>query len=454
MPSRTSGSYDKLKRRSFITSAGATGVTLLAGCSGDGGDGGDDGDGGETTTGDSGGEDVQLNMLMFTGQTTDENLEAFDSTIAGFEEETGYSVDTSGIAQAGQIINQTQTAVQGGDPPNVAAVPAGGILGMIENDFLEPVGDRLDSSDQLSRSDFTRERKFDIGSLNGDTLYGVPFMSGHWGSLYYNGDMLEAAGYDPMEPNFRTWSEFMSVAQDVKDAVDVQPVGFSGADHIHSTVQWHGFYATTGTGSWLNEDQTGTVLDEEPGVSTAQFTQQAVDDELLPDGVVNQNALDFRELFQSEQLFAYQTGSWEKSALDETDINYGITYNPQAPDGQASGFSGGWFFVIPKGASNVDESWELIEHLMRVDSLSEYAGLPPILTDGLENVFEGFQDGLGRDVGDIFVEEILNASFPTIHPNQGRMWAAQRQELQQILLGNKDAEQAMSDLDSSITDLL
>jgi len=424
---------------------------LLAGCAGDGGDGGD-GDGGSTGT--SGGDDVQLSMLMFTGQTTDKNLDAFDSTIASFEEETGYSVDTSGIAQAGQIINQTRTAAEGGNPPNVAAIPAGGILGMIDNDLLEPVGERLDSSDQLSRSDFTRERKFDIGSLNGDTLYGIPFMSGHWGSLYYNGDMLEEAGYDPMEPNFTTWPEFMEVAKDVKEAVGIQPIGFSGADHIHSTVQWHGFFATTGTGSWLNEDQSSTVLNEEPGISTAKFTRQGVEDDLLPDGVVNQNALDFRELFQSEQLFAYQTGSWEKAALDETDINYGITYNPQAPDGRASGFSGGWFYVIPKGASNVDESWELIEHLMQVDRLSAYAGLPPILTDGLENVFEGFQDGLGRDVGDIFVEEILNASFPTIHPSQGRMWSAQRQELQQILLGNKSAEQAMNDLDSAITDLL
>jgi len=451
MPSDSNGSAESIDRRTFIASTGAAGVTLLAGCAGDGGDGGD-GDGGSTGT--SGGDDVQLSMLMFTGQTTDKNLDAFDSTIASFEEETGYSVDTSGIAQAGQIINQTRTAAEGGNPPNVAAIPAGGILGMIDNDLLEPVGERLDSSDQLSRSDFTRERKFDIGSLNGDTLYGIPFMSGHWGSLYYNGDMLEEAGYDPMEPNFTTWPEFMEVAKDVKEAVGIQPIGFSGADHIHSTVQWHGFFATTGTGSWLNEDQSSTVLNEEPGISTAQFTRQGVEDDLLPDGVVNQNALDFRELFQSEQLFAYQTGSWEKAALDETDINYGITYNPQAPDGRASGFSGGWFYVIPKGASNVDESWELIEHLMQVDRLSAYAGLPPILTDGLENVFEGFQDGLGRDVGDIFVEEILNASFPTIHPSQGRMWSAQRQELQQILLGNKSAEQAMNDLDSAITDLL
>jgi ABC-type glycerol-3-phosphate transport system substrate-binding protein len=391
---------------------------------------------------------------MFTGQTTDENLQAFDDTIASFEDQTGHTVNASGIAQAGQIINQTRTAVEGGNPPNVAAIPAGGILGMIDNDLLEPVGERLDNSDQLDRSDFTRERKFDIASLNGDTVYGIPFMSGHWGSLYYNADMLEDTGYDPMEPNFKTWPEFMEVANEVKDAVGVQPVGFSGADHIHSTVQWHGFFATTGTGSWLNEDQSSTVLNEDQGISTAQVTQQAVDDDLLPDGVVNQNALDFRELFKSEQLFAYQTGSWEAAALRESDVNWGITYNPQAPNGEASGFSGGWFFIIPRGADNVDESWQLIEHLMQVENLSAYAGLPPILTDGLENVFDGFQDGLGRDVGDIFVEEILNASFPTIHPNQGRMWERQREELQQLLLGNKNAEQAMNDLDSAITDLL
>ncbi|PHQ41590.1 hypothetical protein Z052_13870 [Halorubrum sp. C191] len=445
MPSQTDGISKNSKRRSFIATTGAAGVTLLAGCGG-----GDGGDGGSTSSG----EDVELSMLMFTGQTTDENLQAFDDTIASFEENTGYSVDSTGIAQAGQIVNQTRTAVEGGDPPNVAAVPAGGILGMIDNDLLEPVGERLDSSDQLDRGDFTRERKFDIGSLNGDTLYGIPFMSGHWGSLYYNADMLGEAGYDPEDPNFTTWPEFMEVANDVKETAGVQPVGFSGADHIHSTVQWHGFFATTGTGSWLNEDQSSTVLNEEPGISTAEFTQQARDEDLLPDGVVNQNALDFREQFQSEQLFAYQTGSWEAAALSDSDINWGITHNPQAPDGRASGFSGGWFFVIPRGAENVDESWELIEHLMQVDNLSAYAGLPPILTDGLENVFEGFQDGLGRDVGDIFVEEILNASFPTIHPNQGRMWSAQREELQQLLLGNKDAEQAMDDLDSTITDLL
>lgn len=452
MASQTDDSSDKRKRRSFIATTGAAGVTLLAGCGG-GGDGGNGsgGDGGGTT---SSGEDVELNFLMFTGQATDENLSALDGAIADFENNTGYSVDMSGTAQAGQVVNQARTSIEGGDPPDVAAIPAGGLLGMIDEGLLMPVGDRLSSSDQLNRSDFTRERKFELASLGGDTLYGIPFMSGHWGSLYYNADMLEQAGYDPMEPNFRTWPEFLDVARDVKEEFDIRPVGFSGADHIHSTVQWHGFFTTTGTGSWLNEDQSGTVLNEEPGIRTAELHQTALEDELLPDGVVNQNALDHRELFQSKQLFAYQTGSWEKAALDESDIRYGVTYNPQAPDGQASGFSGGWSYVIPDGVENVDESWELIEHLMQTDTLSSYAGLPPILTDGLENVFDGFQDGLGRDVGDIFVEEILNASFPTIHPNQGRMWSAQREQLQQLLLGNKDAEQAMNDLDSSITDLL
>lgn len=441
MPPHGKGSSEKLKRRSFITTSGAAGVSLFAGCAGLGG----------------GGSNADLSINMFTGQATDARITAFEDVVAEFEDQNDVSVDINGLPQAGQIINQTQSGVQGGDPVNLAAVPAGGILGMINNDFLEPLDDRIDNAETFSRSDFTRERKFDIASAGGDTTYGVPFMSGHWGSLYYNPDMLEEAGYDPEEPNFRTWPEFLDVARDVKDAVGVQPVGLSGADHIQTTAQWSGFYHTTGEDSWLTDDRSDTLLDDDPGIEAAQFAQTAVEDDLLPQGTVNMNGIDLRELFKSEELFAYQTGGWEKAILDDElpdDVNYGITWNPQAPDGRASGFSGGWFFVIPRGADNQDQAWQLIEHVMQVDKITEWAQLPPILTDGLENRFDGFQDGLGRDVGDIFIEEILNAAFPTIHANQGQMWSAQRQEYQQLLLGNKDAEQAMSDLAGSIRDLL
>ncbi|MFC7157523.1 ABC transporter substrate-binding protein [Halomarina halobia] len=438
---------NRVDRRRFISATGAAGVTLLTGCTG-GSDGGSNGGG----NGDGG---VSLTINMFTGQATDKNIKAFEEAVAAFEEQTGYSVKIKGIAQAGQVINQTQTAVQAGSPPNLAFMPAGGLLGMITNDFLEPVGDRIDSAKTFSRSDFTRERKFDIASLGGEEIYGVPAMSGHWGSLYYNPDMLEQAGYDPKKPNFKTWPEFLDVARDVKDATGVKPIGLSGADHIQTTVQWSGFFHTTGRDSWLTDDKSDTVLDSQPGIDAAKFAQTAVEDGLVPDGIVNMNGIDLRELFKSEKLFAYQTGSWEKAILDEqSDVNYGITWNPQHPDGRPSGFSGGWFFTIPKGAEHQDEAWSLIEHLMKVENISKWAQLPPILTDGLKNTFDGFQDGLGRDVGDIFVKEILNAAFPTIHANQGKMWAAQRQEYQQLLLGQKNADQAMGDLADKVRDLL
>lgn len=459
MPSDRSAT-SSVKRRSFLTATGAAGVTLLAGCSGSEDTGGTstNGDSGGsqtgTSSGNAGGESINLSINWFTGQATDKNIQAFKDALTAFEEQTGHTVEMNGISQAGQVINKTQTAVQAGSPPNLALVPAGGIMSMAANDFLEPIGERIDSAKTFDRSDIVRQRKFDISSSNGKT-YGLPVMSGHWGSLYYNPDMLEKAGYDPENPNFRTWPEFLDVARDVRDAVDVKPIGLSGADHIQTTVQWSGFYHTTGEDSWLNEDQSDTLLDKQPGIDTAKFTETAVKDGLVPDGVVNMNGINLRELFKSEQIFAYQTGSWEKAILDEqSDVNYGITYNPQHPDGRPSGFSGGWFFVIPKGAENQDATWKLVEHLMQLKHINEYAQLPPILTDGLKTTFDGFKDGLGRDVGDIFIEEIKNAAFPTIHNNQSKMWSAQREEYQHILLQNKTAEQAMSDLGDRVRDLL
>lgn len=460
MPTDGTDGRRSISRRSFVAATGAGGLTGLAGCINAGGPGDQSGNGAEagSTTGSqsgtSGGSgDVQLTAMMFTGQATEEHKQGFRDSVAQFEEQSDYSVEIQGIAQAGQIIQQTQTRVQGGSPPDVVLMPAGGVLSMASQDLLAPVGDRLDSAETFDRSDIVRERKFDIATFE-DQLYGVPAMSGHWGVLYYNPDMLEQIGRDPMNPDLKTWPKFLQAAREVKEEVGIRPVGFSGADHIHTTVQWHGFFSTTGQDSWLTEDKSDTILDESPGLETAKLTQTAAEENLLPNGVTSMNAIDLRNLFTSGELFAYQTGGWEAAILADSDTNYGITWNPQHPDGRASGFSGGWFFVFPKGSPNQEEAWELVEHLMKVENITEWAQLPPILSNGLQQRFSSFEDGLGRDVGNIFIDEIKNSSFPTIHPNQGKMWSQQRQAVQSIMLGEKTAEEAMNDLDSNITDLL
>lgn len=451
--SRRASRTRSAERRAFLKTVGVGGVAALAGCSGEdsSNSGGDDGGNGGTT--DGGDDTVSLELIWFNGQATEENLGAFDEAIAAFEENTGHSVDVTKTGQVGQIINQVQTGVQAGDPVNVAAIPAGACQTLANDDLIEPLDSYIDGAETINRDEIPRG-KFDISTRDG-TTYAVPIMSGHWGSLFYNADMLEQAGYDPMNPEFRTWPEFISVAEDVKDAVGVQPIGFSGADHIHTTVQWSGFYHTTGRKSWLNEDATDTFIDQSAGIETAQFTQEAAEKDLLPQGTANMNANGLRELFQSEELFAYQVGGFENAILkQQSDIDFGITYNPQSPGGEASGFSGGIFYAVPAGSNDQDQAFQLIEHLMKLEWLNQYAQLPPIRPNGLEEFFEGTTDGLGRDVSTVFIDEVANSGFPTVHINQGKMWEAQRREVQEIILGQKTAEEAMNSLGSRIRELL
>jgi fructooligosaccharide transport system substrate-binding protein len=445
------------RRRAFIKSVGVGGVAALAGCAGSNNESEGESDGGsgtETAGATTGGSDsVTLELIWFNGQATEENLSAYDDAIAAFEESTGHTVDVTKTGQVGQIVNQVQTGVQAGDPVSIAAIPAGACQTLANKEIIEPLDSYIDDADTFSRSDIIRG-KLDI-STRDDTTYAVPIMSGHWGSLFYNANMLEQAGYDPMNPDFETWPEFISVAEDVKEAVGVQPVGFSGADHIHTTVQWSGFFHTTGRKSWLNEDQTDTFLDKEAGISCAEFTQSAVEKDLLPSGTANMNANGLRELFISEELFAYQVGGFENAILKEqSDIDFGITWNPRAPDGENSGFSGGIFYTLPRGSENQDEAFALIEHLMQLKWLNQYAQLPPVRPDGLQSFFEGTTDGIGRDVSNIFIEEVSNSGFPTIHVNQSRMWEAQRREIQEIILGQKTAEEAMTSLADRVRELL
>ena len=136
-----------------------------------------------------------------------------------------------------ETMAKTQTAAQGGTPPDVAVLLSTDLFTLLDMDAIIP----LDGFIEESGGDRFRQDFFEAFWLNariGRTIYSIPFQRSTI-VLYYNKDAFARAGLDPNAPP-RTWAELREVAQKltVRDA--------SG-----TVTRWGVGIPTTGFTYWL-----------------------------------------------------------------------------------------------------------------------------------------------------------------------------------------------------------
>ena len=165
----------------------------LAGCGDD-----DDGDGG--VAGDvSGSVDI-------AGVWTGEEAQSFQAVLDGFRAEYP-NVTVSYDAAGDELPTVLATAVQGGNPPDLAAVPQPGLVSdFYDQGALIP----LDFAEQEIRDNFT-PGAVDIATFDGQ-VYGFLFKAANKSTVWYNVGLYDAAGVRPAE----TFDEFLRNARTLK----------------------------------------------------------------------------------------------------------------------------------------------------------------------------------------------------------------------------------------------
>jgi alpha-glucoside transport system substrate-binding protein len=184
---------------------GAVMVALLAaGCGG-----GDDGDGA------GGSEDVSGSVSVMAVWTGPEQ-EAFQAVLAGFEEQFP-NVTTNYTSAGDQLPTQLSTAVEGGNPPDVAVLPQPGLIAdFARRNALKP----LDFA-QSDVEDNFGESAVQLGSVD-DTLYGFLFKAANKSTIWYNVSAFEDAGVEPAD----TWEGLLESAQTLKaSGIDAWSIG-------------------------------------------------------------------------------------------------------------------------------------------------------------------------------------------------------------------------------------
>ncbi len=189
---------------------------VAAGCGGDDDEGGDAAaTTAEETTTEEEAVSGSINVLaVWTGAEG----EAFQAVLDSFTEENP-DVDVS-YQSAADPATVLSTSVEGGNPPDVAALPSPGIMAdFVGRDALTP----LDFARDTIEENYA-EGWLTAGSVDGE-LYGVFFKGVNKSTVWYNVEQFEAAGVEPPED----WATFLSNAETL-GASGVPAYSIGGSD--------------------------------------------------------------------------------------------------------------------------------------------------------------------------------------------------------------------------------
>jgi alpha-glucoside transport system substrate-binding protein len=164
--------------------------------------GGDDGGGGA-----EGSEDVSgsiSTMAIWAG----EEQESFQAVIDGFEEKFP-NVNVKYTSGGDNLAPLLSTAVEGGNPPDIAAIGQPGLMAdFAQQNAIKPMDDLRDKIVDAFGEDVAN-----AGAVDG-TQYGLMYKGANKSTVWYNVATFEEAGVEAPE----TWDDFVQARDTVKAA--------------------------------------------------------------------------------------------------------------------------------------------------------------------------------------------------------------------------------------------
>ncbi len=203
-----------MTKQRFILLALLVGVLafLAAGCGSD-----DDEASGDGATTEAGGEAVSGNISVLAVWTGAEG-ENFQAVLDGFKEENpDVTVSYKSAKEPATVLS---TAVEGGNPPDIAALPQPGFMtDFAQRGALTPIDFATDAIKEGYADSW-----LDLGTVDGK-LYGLFFKGANKSTVWYNTAAFTDAGVEPAE----NWDDFLAAGDTIAES-GVTPYSIGAAD--------------------------------------------------------------------------------------------------------------------------------------------------------------------------------------------------------------------------------
>ncbi len=199
------------------------------------------------------------------------------------------------------------------------------------------------------------------GAINASTidgeLYALPFRSETY-VLFYNKDILAAAGYDKAP---ETWDEVKEIAAAVTTD-DVAGYGLCGINYGNFSFQYITMLRCHG-GTVLNADNTASTLNSETALQVAQLYKDLA--AYAPASLLENDNVANRTLFASGKIAMYLSGIYDVPEIIKAnpDLNFACAMVPTGNGATRSTILGGWSAVVAGCSENKDAAWEFVKFL-------------------------------------------------------------------------------------------
>jgi len=185
-------------------------------------------------------------------------------------------------------------------------------------------------------------------------------------SLFYNRDLLEAAGFDSAPT---TWEEFQTMSEAITEAGDGEFFGggVPSFPHAGGALRATPFFRQMGTDFVINGE---LQLESQELIDTLYFIREM--NRNLPLGLGNAASEDpMWNAFEVEQNIAFVVnGTWQAGGAERNDMNWGVAPLP-IPEGGVEGncLVAALYMAVPRDAAHPELSFEIIRIALQ-DSLS------------------------------------------------------------------------------------
>lgn len=342
------------------------------------------------------------------------------------------------------------TAIAAGTPPDVTWVDGPQVSEWAVRGALEDLTSYFETAG-LTQDDFWAP-SWNQNLYDGKT-WAITYGSDPNFGFFWNKDVLADAGLDPETPP-TTIDELTAYNAQINKITDgnIERMGilpWTTYGTANSMFTWGWIFG----GNFFDSD-TNTITAADPAnVAALEWMQQ-----LAEEVGGFENSSGFQAGFGSGEnnpFFVGKTamalwGPWELANIERfaPDLNYGITYAPAGPPPAEphSSWVGGWCIGLPKGAAQKDAGWDFMQWLCATDEGTTLFADLLKQTPGYKNsawygtVAEKFPDLVP------FVDILKEARHQRpVMPAQAFFMGALQRNVDQALLGEKTAEQALTD---------
>ncbi|MDR1533036.1 MAG: extracellular solute-binding protein [Clostridiales bacterium] len=329
----------------------------------------------------------------------------------------------------GEIFTKNLANIAAGTPAdvmfnNMSDVAYRASAGQTEN--LSPLMDRDSYTADQYQETYMRGLEYEGG------YYGLPFII-ETRIIYFNKEHFRAIGLDTEDASVfpKTWDELTGLAYklDVKNGSAFDRVGFLP---LFGNGGWYLWLTNADSGKGFWDPGTGDVTIDTPNKLEAVKRIMAMHDhygDTVVDEMMAATSQGMQNPFGSGaiSMVAHNPTFARELGTDFPDLEWGTFLVPEFNEGTGHWSNGDGFVVeIPKGAKNIDASWEFVKYMtsayaqkywstkcFELSALKELANDPELIGDKVYSI--ALQAAATTDAG--FMPNELNGWRDYLNPN-------------------------------------